>query len=226
VVFTCGDSVARIIINERCQFVVKKRSASKERESKCSESKRISKLRSPDSCWNTPGPQVAGDTFSRRSEVLILTPLEEMEERKVSVSSSEERLAQILSILNPKPRFSTSESKTDANDAGFVSCRESGRVGRPSSVFVGVCISEVVQRDVTDEGVQEAERRVGVGQLESSKVRDMGEEAVGEAGDEKEKSFCKLSIEKRRPLVLKLVVAAGIGEPALRRTSSCRGSFS
>jgi hypothetical protein len=80
-----------------------------------------------------------------------------------------------------------------------------------------------VQTDVTDEGVQEVERRIGVVQLESSKFRDMGEEGVG---DEKEKSLCKLRIEKRRFLVLESVVAVGVGEPALSRASSCRGSFS
>ena len=79
-----------------------------------------------------------------------------------------------------------------------------------------------MQTDVTDEGVQEAERRVGVVQLESSKVRDMDEE--GMAVDEKEKSFCKLRMEKRRLFILVLVVAVDTGEPALRRASSCRSS--
>jgi len=89
---------------------------------------------------------------------------------------------------------------------------------------VGVCGPEVVQTDV-DEGVQEVERRVGVVQFDSSKVRDMGEEAVEEAGDEKEKSFCKLSIEKRRLFIfLRSVVAVGVREPALSRASSCKGS--
>jgi len=158
--------------------------------------------------------------------------VEEVEDRKVlwarGVFSSEELLAQKLSMLNPKPRFSTStESKTDANDAGMISCaRESEGMDRPSSVFVGVCRLEVVQTDVTDEGVQEAERRVGVVQLESSKVKEMGEEDTEEAGDEKEKSFCKLRIEKRRPFLLRSVFTVGIGEPALRRISSCRDSFS
>jgi len=162
--------------------VVKKRSASKERESKCNESRRISKPRSSgSSCWNTPGPEVRGGYGSK---VLILDSLEEVEERKVlcarGVYSSEERLVQKLSMLSPKPRFSTaSESKMDANDAGLVSFP---RVGKPSSVFVGVSRPDVVQTDVTDEGVQEAERRVGVVQLESSKDR---EECVEEVGDEK-----------------------------------------
>lgn len=192
---------------------------------------------SPGSCWNTSGPEVGGGygaTLSWRSEVLILDPVE-VEDRKVlwargvfsSEFSSEELLAQKLSMLNPKPRFSTStESKTDANDAGMISCaRESEGMGRPSSVFVGVCRSEV-ETDVTDEGVQEAERRVGVVQLESSKVKEMGEEDTEEAGDEKEKSFCKLRIEKRRPFLLRSLFTVGIGEPALRRFSSCRDSFS
>ena len=153
-----------------------------------------------------------------------------MEERKIlwarGVCSSEERPAQILSMSNPKPRFSTSfESKT-VSGAGLGSCpRESRCMGRCSSTFVGVCGPEVVQTDVTDEGVQEVERRVGVVQLESSKVKDMGEEGVG-AEDEKEKILCKLSIEKRRFFVLRLIVAVGIGELALSRASSCRRSFS
>lgn len=210
-------------VDGRYQFVVKKWSASNERESKCNESRRISKLRSPGSCWNTPGPEVGGYgvTFAWRSDVLVL----DSEERKVlrvrGVCSSEETLSEKSSMPNPKPRFSTSfEPKTDANDAEFVSFpRESG----PSSIYVGVSGPEVVQTDVTDEGVQEVERRVGVVQLESSKFRDMGEEGVG---DEKEKSLCKLRIEKRRFLVLGSVVAVGVGEPAISRASSCRGSFS
>jgi len=137
------------------------------------------------------------------------------------VYSSEEPLSEKSSMLNPKPRFSTSfECKTDANDVEFVSFpRESG----PSSIYVGVCGPEVVQTDVTDEGVQEVERRIGVVQLESSKFRDMGEEGVG---DEKEKILCKLRIEKRRLFVLGSVVAVGVCEPVLSRASSCRGSFS
>lgn len=203
--------------------MVQKRSASNERESKCNESRRISKLRSPDSCWNTPGPEVGegyGVTFSWYSEVLV----PDSEERKVlwacGVYSSEESLSENLSMLNPKPKFSTSfEPKIDPNDAGFVSLsRESG----PSSVYMGVCGTEVVQADVTDEGVQEVERRVGVVQLESSKFKDVGEEGVG---DEKEKSLCRLRIEKRRFFLLTSVVV-GIGEAVLSRASSCRGSFS
>lgn len=121
--------------------MVKKRSASKERESKRNESRRISKLRSPGSCWNTSGPEVGGGcgvTFSWRSEILVLDSLEEVEERKVlwarGVCSSEEHLAEKLSILNPNPRLgTTSESKTDANDIGLVFCpRESWLMGRPS----------------------------------------------------------------------------------------------
>jgi len=204
-------------IDRRYQFVVKKRSASNERDSKCNESRRISKLRSPGSCWNTPGPEVGGGcgvTFAC-SDVL------DSEERKVlwvrGVYSSEEPLSEKSSMLNPKPRFSTSfKPKTDANDAGFESFpRESG----PSSIYVDVC---GVQTDVTDEGVQEVERRVGVVQLESSKSRDMGEDGVG---DEK-KSLCKLRIEKRRFFLLGSVVAVGVGELGLSRASSCRGSFS
>lgn len=142
--------------------------------------------------------------------------------------SSEERLSQRLSMFNPKPRFSASfESKTDANDARPVSCpRGSERMGSPSSVLMGVCGPEVVQTEVMDEGVQEVERRVGVGQFESSNVKDMGDEGIGVTGDEKEKSFCKLSIEKRRLFILRSVVTVGIGEPALSRASSCRGSLS
>ena len=90
---------------------------------------------------------------------------------------------------------------------------------------MGVCGLEVVQTDVTDEGVQEVERRVGVVQVESSKVRDMGEGGV-EAGDEKEKSLCKLRIEKRRFFGLRLIIGVGIGEAALSRSSSCKDSFS
>ena len=202
--------------------MVKKRSASNERESKCNESKRISKLRSPGSCWNTPGPGGGyGVTFAWHSDVLVL----DSEERKVlwvrGVCSSEEPLSEKSSMLNPKPRFSTSfEPKTGANDDEFVSFP---RESKPSSIYVGVCGPEVVQTDVTDEGVQDVERRIGVVQLESSKFRDIGEEGVG---DEKEKSLCKLRIEKRRFFDLESVVAVGLGEPALSRGSSCRGSFS
>jgi len=71
--------------------------------------------------------------------------------------------------------------------------------------------------------VQDVERRIGAVQLESSRFRDVGEEGVG---DEKEKSLCKLRIEKRRFFDLRSVVAVGVGEPALSRASSCRGSFS
>lgn len=63
-------------IDGRYQFVVKKWSASNERESKCNESRRISKLKSPGSCWNTPGPEVGGGW---RSDALVL----DFEERKV-----------------------------------------------------------------------------------------------------------------------------------------------
>ena len=211
------------IVDGRYQFVEKKRSASNERGSKCNESRRISKLRSPGSCWNTPGPEAGGYgiTFAWRSDVLVLDSEERKDLWVRGVRSSEEPLSEKLSMLNPKPGFSTSfEPKTDANDAEFVSFpRESG----PSSIYVGVCGPEVVQTDVTDEGVQEVERRIGVVQLESSKFRDMGEEGVG---DEKEKSLCKLSIEKRRFLFFGSIVAVGVGEPVLRRISSCRGSFS
>jgi hypothetical protein len=58
---------------------------------------------------------------------------------------------------------------------------------------VGVCGPEVVQMDVTDEGVQgvqEVERRVGVVQFESSKFRDMGEEGVGESKATKRRKVC------------------------------------
>jgi len=209
-------------VDVRYQFVVKKWSASNERESKCNESRRISKLRSPGPCWNTPGPGGGyGFTFPWRSDVVVL----DSEERKVlwvrGVCSSEEPLSEKSSRLNPKPRFSTSfEPKTGANDAELVSfLRESV----PSSIYVGVCGPEVVQTDVTDEGVQDAERRIGAVQPESSKFRDFGEEGVG---DEKEKSLCKLRIEKRRFFDLGSVVAVGVGEPALSRASSCRGSFS
>ena len=204
-------------VDGRYQFVVKKWSASNERESKCNESRRISKLRSPGgSCWNTPGPE-GGYTFACCSDVLVL----DSEERKVlwvrGVCSSEEPLSEKSSMLNPKPKFSTSfEPKTGAN-AEFVSFP---RESEPSSIYVGVCGPEVVQ---TDEGVQDVERRIGVVQLESSKFRDMGEEGVG---DEKEKSLCKLRIEKRRFFDLGSVVAVGVGEPVLSRASSCRGSFS
>jgi len=204
------------------QFVVKKWSASNERESKCNESRRISKLRSPGSFWNTPGPEGGyGITFAWRSDALVL----DSEERKVlwvrGVCSSEEPLSEKSSMLNPKPRFSISfEPKTGANDAEFVSFP---RESEPSSIYVGVCGPEVVQTDVTDEGVQDVERRIGAVQLESSKFRDMGEEGVG---DEKEKSLCKLRIEKRRFFDLRSVVAVGVGEPVLSRVSSCRGSFS
>jgi len=129
--------------------VVQKRSASKERESKCNESRRISKLRSPGSSCNTPCPEVEGGyevTFSWRSEVLV-SYSEEVEERKVlwarGVYSSEEPLSEKLSMLNPTPRFSISLGP------------ETG----PSSVYMGVCGPEVVEMD---EGVQEVERRVGV----------------------------------------------------------------
>lgn len=211
------------VADEKYQFVEKKWSASKEIESKCSESRRISKLRSPGSCLKTPGPEVRGGygvIFSRLDEVLIL---DSNEGRKVlwGVCSSEEPLSQKLSTLNPKPRFSTS-SKSKI----VVSCpRESGCMDRPSSIFADVC--GLVQTDVMDEGVQEVERRVGVVQVESSKVKDMGEAGDGEAGDEKEKSLCKLRIEKRRYFVfLKSVVAVGTGEPALSRASSFRDPFS
>jgi len=125
--------------------VVKKWSASNERESKCNESRRISKLRSPGSCWNTPGPLTGGGyrvTFVWRSDVLVL----DSEERKVlwvrGVCSSEEPLSEKSSMLNPKPRFSTSfEPKTGANDAEFVSFP---RESEPSSIYVGVCGPEVV----------------------------------------------------------------------------------
>jgi hypothetical protein len=121
-------------------------------------------------------------------------------------------------MLNPNPRFSTSfEPKARANDAKFVSFP---RESEPSSVYVGVCGPEAVQ---TDEGVQDVERRIGAVQLESSKFRDTGEDGVG---DEKEKSLCKLRIEKRRFFDLGSVVAVGVGEPVLSRASSCRGSFS
>ena len=200
----------------------KKWSASNERESKCKESRRISKLRSPDSCWNTPGTGGGyGVIFTWRSDVLVL----DSEERKVlwvrGVCSSEEPLSEKSSMLNPKPRFSTSfEPKTGAHDAEFVS---SPRESEPSFICMGVCGPEVVQTDVADEGVQDVERRIGVVQHESSKFRDMGEEGVG---DEKEKSLCKLRIEKRRFFDLGSVVAVGVVEPVLSRTSSCRGSFS
>jgi len=200
--------------------VVKKWSASNERESKCNESRRISKLRSPGSCWNTPGPEGGGCgvTFAWHSDVLVLYS----EERKVlwvrGVCSSEEPLSEKSSMLNPKPRFSTSfEPKTGANDAEYVAFP---RESEPPSIYVGVCGPEVVQTDVTDEGVQDVERRIGA---ESSKFRDMGGEGVG---DEKEKSLCKLRIEKRRFLDLGSVVAVSVGEPVLSRASSCRGSFS
>jgi len=203
--------------------VAKKWSASNERESKCNESRRISKLRSPGSCWNTPGPEGGryGVTFAWRSDVLVL----DFEERKVlwvrGVCSSEEPLSEKSSMLNPKPRFSTPfEPETGANDAEFASFP---RESEPSSIYVGVCGPEVVQTDVTDEGVQDVERRIGAVQLESSKFRDTGEEGVG---DEKEKSLCKLRIEKRRFLDLGSVVAVGVGEPVLSRASSCIGSLS
>jgi len=133
--------------------VVQNRSASKERESKCNESRRISKLRSPGSCWNTPSPEVEGEyavTFSSRLEVLVPYS-EKVEERKVlwarGVYSSEEPLSEKLSVLNPKPRFNVSL------------VTETGSNGGPSSEYMGVCGPEVVE---TDEGVQEVERRVGV----------------------------------------------------------------
>ena len=178
--------------------MVKKWSASNERESKCNESRRISKLTSPGSCRNTPGPLTEGGgyrvTFVWRSEVLVL----DSKERNVlwvrGVCSSEEPLSEKSSMLNLKPRFSTSfEPKTGANDARFASFP---RGIEPSSIYVGVCGPEVV---LTDEGVQDVERRIGAAELESSKFRDMGEEDVG---DEKEKSLCKLRIEKRRFLDL------------------------
>jgi len=135
--------------------VVQKRSASKERESKCNESRRISKLRSPGSSCNTPCPEVEGGyevTFSWRSGVLV-SYSEEVEERKVlwarGVYSSEEPLSEKLSVLNPKPRFNVSlVTETGPNDSFG-----------PSSVYMGVCGPEVVEMD---EGVQEVERRVGV----------------------------------------------------------------
>jgi len=110
-------------IDGKYQFVVKKRSASNERESKCNESRRISKLRSPGSCWNTPGPEVGGGyggTFAWRSDVLVL----DSEERKVlwdrGVYPSEEPLSEKSSMLNPKPRFSPSfEPKTEAEFVSF-----------------------------------------------------------------------------------------------------------
>ena len=199
--------------------MVKKWSASNEIESKCNESKRISKLGSPGSYWNIPGPGGRyGFTFAWRSDV-------DSEEWRVlwvrGVCSSEEPLSEKSSMLNPKPRFSTSfEPKTGAHDAVFVSFP---RESESSSIYVGVCGPEVVQTDVTDEGVQDVDRRTGAVQLESSKFRDMGEEGVG---DEKEKSLCKLRIEKRRFLDLGSVVAVGVGETVLSRTSSCRGSLS
>lgn len=201
--------------------MVKKRSASNERESKCNESRCISRLRSPGSCWNTPGLEGGYRVSFGWHSVLVL----DSEERKVlwfrGVCSSEDPRSEKSSMLNPNPRFSTSfEPKTCANDAKFVSFP---RESEPSSVYVGVCGPEVVQTDVTDEGVQDVERRIGAVQLESSKFRDTGEEGVG---DEKEKSLCKLRIEKRRFLDLGSVVAVGVGEPVLSRASSCRGSFS
>jgi len=132
--------------------VVQKRSASKERGSKCNESRRISKLRSPGSCWNTPSPQVERGyvvTFSSRSEVPVPYS-EEVVERKVlwarGVFSSEKLLSEKLSVLNPKARFKVSlVTETRPNDGS-------------SSVYMGVCGPEVE----TDEGVQEVDRRVGV----------------------------------------------------------------
>jgi len=125
--------------------VVKKWSASNERESKCNESSRISKLRSPGSCWNTPGPLTGGGyrvTFVWHSDVLVV----DSEERKVlwvrGVCSSEEPLSEKSSMLNPKLRFSTSfEPKTGANEAEPVSFP---RESEPSSIYVGVCGPEVV----------------------------------------------------------------------------------
>ena len=108
--------------------MTKKRSASKERESKCNESRCISKLRSlGSSCWNTPGPEVEagyGVFLSTFSEALIV---DSKEERKVlgarGVCSSEEPVSQRLSMLNPKPRLGASFGpKTDANDTGLESC--------------------------------------------------------------------------------------------------------
>ena len=176
-------------VEGRYQLVVKKRSASNESESKCNESRRISKLRSPGSCWNTPGPE-NGIIFAWRSDVLVLNS----EEWKVlwirGVCSSEEPLSKKSSMLNPKPRFGTAFApETGAYDAVFVFFP---RESESSSIYVGVCGLEVVQMD---EGVQDVDLRIGVVQLESSKFKDMGEEGVG---DGKEKSLCKLRSEKRR----------------------------